>query len=112
MEGLVGIGAMVSPVLGIYTYLATGFATTFYIFGAIMVPTAILSLCLPSPKKYRNRLAAAKLEGKIGAEEKLKEDDENKSESNETSENSNTRLTYGALIKDRRILFVALGALV
>ena len=50
MEGVAGIGMIVSPVLGVYTYLAAGFANTFYIFGAVMLPTTLLALCMPSPK--------------------------------------------------------------
>ena len=50
MEAIAGIGMIVSPVLGVYTYQATGFANTFYIFGAAMLPTTLLALGMPSPK--------------------------------------------------------------
>ena len=59
MEGIGGIGMIVSPVLGIYCYLATGFSMTFYIFSAAMIPTALLTFCMPSPKKWRVKLACS-----------------------------------------------------
>mmetsp|Transcript_8248 Transcript_8248/g.10003 ORF Transcript_8248/g.10003 Transcript_8248/m.10003 type:complete len:123 (-) Transcript_8248:416-784(-) len=55
MEGVAGIGMIVSPVLGIYVYTATGFATTFYIFGAASVPSTLLAIWMPKPKQHARR---------------------------------------------------------
>ena len=56
MEGVASIGMIVSPVLGVYAYLSTGFATTFYIFAAMMLPTTFLTMWMPSPKEWRKKL--------------------------------------------------------
>ncbi len=60
MEGVVGIGCTISPVLGVFIYNAVGFSDTFYIFGSAMTPCAILMLCLPDPKKLKLKNAAKK----------------------------------------------------
>ena len=50
MEGVVGIGITISPILGSFIYNAVGFSTTFYIFGALLAPLALLIL-FALPKK-------------------------------------------------------------
>ena len=56
MEGIAGVGMIVSPVIGIYAYSATDFASTFYIFGAASLPTAILAFWLPTPAQHSIKL--------------------------------------------------------
>lgn len=52
MEGVVGVGCTLGPMVGSFVYQAVGFSTTFYIFGAAMSPTALMvCLLLGKPKK-------------------------------------------------------------
>ena len=71
MEGVAGVGMIVSPVIGIYAYQGTGFANSFYIFGAFILPTAILAFWLPTPKQHliKLRLAGAVADGSEAAQE-------------------------------------------
>lgn len=46
MEAFVGIGCISGPVVGSFVYNLVGYSMTFYIFGALMLPTAILVPCL------------------------------------------------------------------
>lgn len=55
MEGVVGLGATISPIMGVFIYGAVGFANTFYIFGSAMAPCAFLMLCLPDPKDLKKK---------------------------------------------------------
>ena len=51
-EGFVGIGVAMGMIVGSYIYQAVGFSYTFYIFGMIMAPFALLVyVCLSKPKK-------------------------------------------------------------
>jgi len=71
LEGVVGIGITISPILGSFIYEYVGFADTFYIFGAAMVPIAFLILfLLPDPKKVK-----AKRDGTDEIKEENKEGD-------------------------------------
>jgi MFS family permease len=54
MEGVVGIGMTISPIMGVFIYNVVGFSATFYIFGTAMFPCAFLMLCLPDPKDVKN----------------------------------------------------------
>ena len=54
MEGVVGIGITISPLIGSFIYQAVGFSTTFYAFGAGMAPVSlVILLCLPTPKQVK-----------------------------------------------------------
>ena len=54
MEGVVGIGITVSPVMGSFVYQAVGFSKTFYAFGLGMAPVSlVIILALPSPKQVK-----------------------------------------------------------
>ena len=78
MEGVVGIGITISPILGVCIESAVGFSATFYIFGGAMSPCAFLMLCLPDPKDLRMKNSAIGLDEKN--ENKKSEDDEMKEE--------------------------------
>ena len=53
-EGFVGIGCATGPLLGSIVYQFLGFQATFFLFGAFMVPSALLVMCfLPLPKQIR-----------------------------------------------------------
>jgi hypothetical protein len=60
MEGIVGVGCTIAPVLGVFVYGAVGFSNTFYIFGSAMTPCAFMMLCLPNPKELKQNKAKAK----------------------------------------------------
>ena len=49
MEGVMGIGFTLGPVLGHYINNAIGFSHTFFLVGLMIAPLALLVLCLPSP---------------------------------------------------------------
>ena len=51
MEGVMGIGFTLGPVLGNYIYNAMGFSMTYYFVGSTLAPTALLVLCLRKPSK-------------------------------------------------------------
>ena len=54
MEGFVGIGITVSPIIGVFIYQALGFSMTFYIFGAAMAPISIMVFfTLTNPKQIK-----------------------------------------------------------
>ena len=56
MEIVGGAGAMVGPVIGSFIYSAVGFKTTFFIFGAVLTPFAILFMfALPKPSEVKER---------------------------------------------------------
>ena len=55
MEGVVGIGITISPIMGVFIYSAVGFANVFYIFGSAMAPCAFLMLLLPNPKDLKSK---------------------------------------------------------
>ena len=44
-EGFVGVGLAIGPFLGSMTYSLVGFQPTFIIFGAAMIPSALIVLC-------------------------------------------------------------------
>ena len=44
-EGFVGIGCAAGPVVGSVVFQFLGFQWTFFIFGALMAPSAILVMC-------------------------------------------------------------------
>ena len=56
MEISGGAGAMVGPVIGSFIYSAVGFKITFFIFGALLTPFAILFMfALPKPSEVKER---------------------------------------------------------
>ena len=60
IEGIVGIGYTISPVMGVFIYGAVGFADTFYIFGSALAPCALFIFCLPDPRDLNNKNALKK----------------------------------------------------
>ena len=50
MESFVGVGCTMGPVLGSFIYSSLGFGATFWVFGGLMGPVAIMNLLtLPKP---------------------------------------------------------------
>ncbi len=63
-EGFVGIGTTSGPIIGSLVYHYVGFSTTFYIYGAVMVPSAFLICCvLPTPKQIRDARVSNEKDG-------------------------------------------------
>ena len=56
MEGVVGIGNTIGPIMGVFIYSAVGFADVFFIFGSAMAPCALLMLLLPDPKDLKRKI--------------------------------------------------------
>ena len=54
MEGIVGVGNTISPIIGFIIYENLGFSMTFYIFGAVSAPLSIiLFFTLTNPKEIK-----------------------------------------------------------
>ena len=49
IEGFVGVGVAIGPMMGMYTERYVGFSSTCLIFGGIMGPLVLLALWLPRP---------------------------------------------------------------
>jgi MFS family permease len=57
-EGVVGVGNASGPILGALVYKALGFEIVFYIFGAFLLPIALLIFCcLPDSKHKQENIA-------------------------------------------------------
>ena len=50
MEGMMGIGFTLGPVIGNYIYNFVGFSMTYFTVGSTLAPSALLVLCLKKPK--------------------------------------------------------------
>jgi len=49
MEGVMGVGFALGPIVGNYIDNAVGFSNTYFIVGAALAPSALLVLCLRLP---------------------------------------------------------------
>ena len=58
LEGFVGVGITMGPIVGSIVFELLGFDKTFFIFGGLMAPSALFVFCfLPSPIEVKNRVA-------------------------------------------------------
>ena len=53
MEGVMGIGFTLGPVLGNYIENAVGFTKTYFFIGTTLAPSALLVLCLRKPGRSK-----------------------------------------------------------
>ena len=60
MEGIIGLGCAVGPVIGVLIYEKVGFVGTFIVFGVAMLPPCFLSCFLAKPGDIKKERAAAK----------------------------------------------------
>ena len=55
MEGVMGIGFTMGPVIGKFIDTALGFSWTYFSVGSTLAPSALLVICLKKPKKATDK---------------------------------------------------------
>ena len=104
VEGAVGIGCTVGPILGAFIYDAVGFSTTFYIIGASIAPFALL-ICSCLPKPTQDGQEEEEEEEVVEKPDLLRVDSTIEVEAIQVGE-----ITYGRLFCNMRVLFATLTA--
>ena len=99
-EGFVGIGCTMGPVLGSLVYNAVGFSWTFYIFGLAMLPFALLVCCC---MKEPNAGEEEQGEEEDGLNDPVTHDGQDYE-----GDAGVTKITYGRLFCNMKVLFAAL----
>ena len=67
LEGFVGVGVAIGPILGVYIEKAVGFQFTFFAFGVLMMPMSVFVACLPASTTSDAEVAQRREEASRGS---------------------------------------------
>jgi MFS family permease len=111
LEGFVGVGITMGPILGSIVFEFLGFDKTFFIFGGLMAPSALFVFCfLPSPTEVKIRLAEHEAEDKTNETELLDLTTTREVPVEIEELDVLEKLSYRKLICEQRVLHAALSA--